>query len=226
MNKDEVVKILNESVLFAKISTDRIAYLLSLCKYNIEDFEKDNVISNEGDFCSRIGFILDGKINAIKLNPNGNHMTVRSMTRGDYFGDALVFSSKQECPTNIVTTSSSSILFISYESLLYICEIDEMFLKNFLRSLSDKIFLLNEKIKILSYQSVRQKLSYFLVKLSDIQQSKNVVLNITREELSDFLGVTRPSISRELSKMAKNNLIKVYGKNISILDIEAMRKLL
>ena len=226
MKNDEIVKILDENVLFEGISLDRIIYLLSLCKYNIEDFEKNNVISNEGDFCNKIGFILDGKISAIKLNPNGNHITVRSMTRGDYFGDALVFSSKQECPTNIVTTSSSSILFISYESLLYICEIDEMFLKNFLRSLSDKIFLLNEKIKILSYQSVRQRLSYFLTNLSDIQQSKDVVLNITREELSDFLGLTRPSISRELSKMVKSDLITVDGKNISILNIEVMRNLI
>ncbi len=220
MKKGEIIKILSESILFYGISQERIEYLLSLCAYNIEYFEKNNIISNEGDSCRKIGFILDGKINAVKLNSNGSHVNVRSMTRGSYFGDALVFSSKQVCPTNIVTATTSSVLFISSESLLSLCEIDEIFLKNFLRSLSDKIFLLNETIKILSYQSVRQRLSYFLIKQSELQQTIDIVLNVTREELSELLGITRPSVSRELSRMVESGLISVRGKHISILDFE------
>ncbi len=149
-----------------------------------------------------------------------------TINRGGFFGDALVFASKQECPTNIVTASKSTVMFVSYGSLLLLCEIDEVFLKNFLRSLSDKIFLLNEKIKILSYPSVRQRLCYFLIKQSELQQTEDVILNVTREELSELIGIARPSISRELSRMVENNLISVDGKHISISNVEAMKFLI
>lgn len=226
VKRDEIINVLSENILFAAIDIDQIEYLLSLCEYNIEYFEKNNVISNEGDNCKKIGFILDGKISAVKLNHNGSHMVVRSMGRCDFFGDALVFSSKQECPTNIITIDKSTVMFISYENLLSLCEIDEVFLKNFLRSLSDKIFLLNEKIKILSYPSVRQRLSYFLIKQSQLQQTKDIVLSITREELSELLGTARPSVSRELSRMFDDELISVDGKHISILNFEEMEYLI
>ena len=39
-----------------------------------------------------------------------------------------------------------------------------------------------------------------------------------REDLADYLSTTRPSLSRELSKMADEGLIKVGGDCIEILD--------
>lgn len=226
MKKNEIIDILNNNILFNNIDLDRIDYLLSLCNYEIVSFEKNNIISNESDKCERIGFILDGKINALKLNPNGSNMVVRSMTQSDFFGDALIFASKQECPTNIIASSKSTVLFVASESLLSLCEIDEIFLKNFLKGLSDKIFLLNEKIKILSYQSVRQRLSYFFIKQSEIQQTDDIILNVNREELSELLGIARPSISRELSRMLKDELILVKGNNISILNLELLHEII
>lgn len=226
MKKSKVIDILSKNILFSGIDTERIDYLLSLCKYKIILFEKNNIISYEDSLCREIGFVLDGKVSAVKLNPNGTHMVVRSILEGDFFGDALVFSSVQKCPTNIITATKATILFIPYESLLYFCEVDELFLKNFLRSLSDKIFLLNEKIKILSYHSVRQRLCYYLIKQSKIQKTNEIVLNITREELGNLLGTARPSISRELSKMVEDGLISVDGRNVVILDFDDMNLLL
>ncbi len=226
MKKDEIVYILSTNTLFKGLYLDRIECLLDLCNYNISVFEKNSIVLNENDPCANMGFILEGKVNSIKSDPDGSNTIVRSMTVGDFFGEALVFSSGQSCPSNIMTSGKTTILFISSESLLSLCEIDEIFLKNFLRSLSDKILLLNKKIKILSYASVRQKLSCFFIDLSNIQQTCDIVLDMTREELSQLLGVARPSISRELSKMVSSNLISVKGRNITLLNIEYMANLL
>ena len=39
-----------------------------------------------------------------------------------------------------------------------------------------------------------------------------------REDLADYLSTTRPSLSRELSKMADEGIIKAGGDYIEILD--------
>ena len=48
---------------------------------------------------------------------------------------------------------------------------------------------------------------------------------MTREGLAEFLGVTRPSVSRELMKMQDDGLIEIKGRKIYVLDpaeIEAL----
>jgi DNA-binding transcriptional regulator LsrR (DeoR family) len=46
-----------------------------------------------------------------------------------------------------------------------------------------------------------------------------------RQELSEFLNVTRPSLSRELSSMQMDNIINVYRSSITILDLERLYEL-
>ena len=48
---------------------------------------------------------------------------------------------------------------------------------------------------------------------------------MTKEKLSEFLGVTRPSLSRELINMKKLRLIDYSRNNILILDLEEIENL-
>ena len=48
---------------------------------------------------------------------------------------------------------------------------------------------------------------------------------MNREQLADFLGVARPSLSRELMKMQKDGLIEVGRKSIRICDRDAVEML-
>lgn len=52
-----------------------------------------------------------------------------------------------------------------------------------------------------------------------------VELHMNREQLADFLGVARPSLSRELMKMQKDGLIEVGRKSIRICDRDAVEML-
>ena len=48
---------------------------------------------------------------------------------------------------------------------------------------------------------------------------------MNREELADYLGTTRPSLSRELMKMQEEGLIRVEKKFIYIPDREKLEVL-
>lgn len=219
MEIGEISRILSKNTLFHGLEKERINYLLSLCDYTLESLLKDHIIYNEDEKCHSLGFVLDGSINISKLNLDGNNMTLRTIYEGESFGDSLLFSSQESCHSTIITATDSKVLFISDKDILNICEIDELVLKNFLSNLSDRIVFLSKKIRLLSYQSVRQRISHFLLEESQSQNSKDIVLKLTREELGELLGIARPSISRELSKMEKDNLIVVDGRKISIIDL-------
>ena len=67
--------------------------------------------------------------------------------------------------------------------------------------LAGKAFFLNQKLQVVSAGSIRQKISRWI--MQNIQEDGVVPLHLTREEMADYLGVPRPSLSRELMAMQK-----------------------
>ena len=47
-----------------------------------------------------------------------------------------------------------------------------------------------------------------------------------REEMADYLNVTRPSLSRELSNMVKDGIIRNEGRDIVIIDQDKLESYL
>ena len=51
---------------------------------------------------------------------------------------------------------------------------------------------------------------------------RSIKLAMNREELADYLGTTRPSLSRELMKMQQEQLIETDKNMIKIVDRAAL----
>ena len=96
----------------------------------------------------------------------------------------------------------------------------------FLNDLSNKIFVLNKSITNLTFSSVRQKICNFLITEYKLQNSENIKLKITKEKISESLGITRPSLSRELINMKDMGLIDYSRSHIKILDLEEIENIL
>ncbi len=56
--------------------------------------------------------------------------------------------------------------------------------------------------------------------------SGQITKNPSREELSDYLNVTRPSLSRELGNMEKEGIIKLDGRKIIIVSQDKLEEYL
>ena len=44
--------------------------------------------------------------------------------------------------------------------------------------------------------------------------------NLVREEMAEYMNVTRPSLSRELGSMQKEGILEIQGRDIRIADWE------
>lgn len=49
---------------------------------------------------------------------------------------------------------------------------------------------------------------------------------MNKEEIASFIGIPRPSLSRELSKLRDEEIIKFDRNTITILDIEKLEEIL
>ena len=89
--------------------------------------------------------------------------------------------------------------------------------------LSTKEWMAIKKVNIVSAPSLKQRISIWLM---DEMDSEGVVhIQMDRQELADYLGVARPSLSRALMKMQTEGLIEVHRNKIRIPDIEKIEYL-
>jgi CRP-like cAMP-binding protein len=96
--------------------------------------------------------------------------------------------------------------------------------QNILMIFAQKAFNMNMKLQVLSSGNLRQCLVRLLLNMQ--QKEREIVLDMTREAIADYLNVARQSLSRELSAMQAEGLIKVSGKKIIILEQEKLEEFL
>ncbi|MBV4436970.1 Crp/Fnr family transcriptional regulator [Clostridium tyrobutyricum] len=223
---DVFIGSLKKCILMNNFTENNIKDLLSKINYIVKNYEKDEVIAIEDSHCAKIGILLDGNVEVQKIYASGKNITISKLNIGNIFGEVIIFSNKNKYPATIISSNNSKILFISKENILKLCSISPIFLNNFMALLSNKILMLNKKVKSMSYQTLRQKICFYIIEQYKFQNNSTIKLNMTKKEIAEQLGVPRPSLSRELINMKNENLIEMNKNTITIKDIDYMYELL
>lgn len=201
---------LQECKLFknTRVDIDRI---------EIRDYPNNYTFAMESDASKSIGIVLEGRVLIKASTLGGSNFTLNCIDEGQIFGDILIFSEEHKSfPGTLVTQGKTKIALIPNKVFKKFLFNDNDLLKNFLRIMSDKSYSLNYKSRLLSQDSVRDKILFYLFHQKRIQKSRIITLNMTKEELANQLFVQRPSLSRELGRMKKDGLIDYDRYTITI----------
>lgn len=99
-----------------------------------------------------------------------------------------------------------------------------MVIRNLLDIQARNNLQMTKKLHIITNTTLRQKIALWLLEVG--KGTTKVTMDMNREELSEYLGVTRPSLSRTLMEMQKQGLIRVEGKTIWIEDKKEIEKIM
>lgn len=221
---EEIIKTIKKNQLFIGLSDESIRNVLKEIKYYIKTYSKGEIIAHEDDECRSLALVLFGTVEIQRLYSNGKYIVLSRLLQGDVFGEALVFSKSKTYPATVIALSECKVLFINKEDVLKICSYEEKVLENFISLLSDKVFILNSKIKSISFKSLRQKVINYILNEIKEQKSNSIILNNTKEEIASLLGIPRPSLSRELISLRDLGYIEFDRKIIRVLDVESLEE--
>lgn len=208
MNKNEVLKFFERS------------------NYNVVGYSKNDIIALEGDPCEKVGLVLEGNVDIKRILTSNNVIHLSSFSPGEFFGEVIAFSDTNTYPATVIASTNSKVMFISRNDFIGFCSNHPDFLEMFLNTLTNKIISLNKSITGLSLTSIRQKISNYLITEYNIQGSVFINLNMTKQKLSEKLGIPRPSLSRELINMKNENLIDYSKDVIKILNLDLLKSIL
>ncbi len=194
--------------------------------YQIVNYSKNDIIALEGSPCTKVGLVLSGSIDVKRILTSNSTIHLSSFRSGNLFGEVIAFSDTKEYPATVISATNSEVMFISKNDFIKFCTNNPDFLTMFLNELTNKIINLNKSITSLSLTSIRHKICNYLLTEYKYQNSLFIKLNMTKQKLSEVLGIPRPSLSRELINMKNDNIIDYSKDFIKILDKDKLESIL
>lgn len=190
---------------------------IDLGKYlKITEFKKGDILFGENTYCNFLGVVLDGEIDIKSSTFLSKEYTIYKAGPKSLFGDIVVFSKFPHFLGTGIANKNSRVILIQKDLLMMLFRLDEAILKNFLELSSDRAYMIQQRNKLLTNKNIRDRIIYYLTSESKIQNSKVIHLTQTKEQIALYLGIPRPSLSRELIHMAEDGLIKIEGKYITL----------
>ena len=224
----KISSILQSCVLFKNYSPQQIENILHSIDYEVRDFSKQEIIAFEEDECNKLNIILVGSVDIQSIFPSGKVFTLTNLNESDIFGEAIIFSKSNHFPVTVLALTDVKIFSIQKNQILSLLSTDTIFLQSFLTLLSNKLLMLNKRTRLLSLDTIRAKLCSFMISEYKKQKTNKLAIGLSKKSLAEYLGVQRPSLSREFIKMKNDDLIDydknhIYIKDIVFIENELLR---
>jgi CRP-like cAMP-binding protein len=227
---DDWMPVLKEARLFRDMTTEQMAVLLPCFQATVRPFAKGDLICLTGQEQTTVGLVLSGRVLVQKEDGNGNRLIIGAFGPGDLFGEVAAFAGTGRWPNTVLADSAGHVLFIPHEKIsrpcCVACDAHQVMARNMLRILADKAMIMNQRIGFIKRKGMREKLAAWLYDQYSQTGCKTFHTPMNREALADYLNVSRPSMSRELSRMKQEGIIDYFKSSFSIIDPERLSLIL
>lgn len=225
----ENIKDCDQIHLFRDISREEIEKMFRCSKTVERSFEEGSYIFRQGETPRNLFLVLEGTVMISKDFASGKRDVLFMVGQGDVFGEMFLFADTKAYWYDAIAQGRVKVLEIPWQFFYCFCsnacEHHRMITRNMLEIQSEKNFTMTRKLHLLSGTTLRERIALWLIEQTDAAGADTVRLAMNREDLADYLGTTRPSLSRELMKMQQEHLIEADRNTIRIVDRDALETL-
>ncbi|MGD9605346.1 MAG: Crp/Fnr family transcriptional regulator [Bacilli bacterium] len=184
--------------------------------FTIKTFPAKTVVFSEGEPCFSLGIVLKGELDVITYSLSDNGFLIAHLKKDDCFGEYLLFSDSPIYLGSLITVSEVNIALIEKEKLLILLSSQTKLLDGFLKKLGNNHLSLQNKLKVLSQKTIRNKVLFYLNLV--VNETENPVVTFkSKERLAQYLNIPRPSLSRELQSLKQEGLLEYDLHTITLI---------
>lgn len=213
--------------IFENLNCDELFEIVEQIEH--KSFDKGSMIFTEGSEANTLYFINEGKIKLYKYNKDGKEQIFHILSNGDFFGELdLIKSSHYKF--NAKAMDNAKICTLKKSEVKNIIMRNPEIAIKLLESVGERLSAIENLAQNLSTNDVDARIAYLLLNLMDkyCEESEDgkklIKLPLSREDMANYIGVTRETISRKLKKLEDEELISIIGtKKILILDEEGLQ---
>lgn len=211
--------------LFSSLSDKDLNKVVSLVTQ--KSFDKGDAIFSEGEIFDKLFIINSGSMKVYKYSKDGKEQILYILKEGEFLGD-LNLLKKDTFKFSATALEATNICIIHKNDFDVLMNNNPNISIKVLEYAHDRITSLENLVQTLTTKDVEVRLATLLLNLSKtfgVKTAKGIeiTLSLTREDMANFIGVTRETISRKLSLFQNENIIEIFdNKLILIKDMEAL----
>jgi CRP-like cAMP-binding protein len=190
-----------------------------------KNYRKNEAIFTDGTMPNGIFYLKTGKVKKYKVDNDGREQIIYIYNTGEFFGYSAILSNESYGDTT-QAIENSVIAFISKEDFLNILDRSVVFSRLLLKSLSHEFSVMANLMTVLSQRTVRERVALSLLilhkkyKLNDTED--NAFITLSRTDLANMAGTANETLARILHDFRQDNLIRMEGRKIQLLNIEQL----
>lgn len=214
-------EILKKCRLFQGVEAEDLPKVLSCLSAQTKAFKKGEVLYHEGENIEVIGIVLRGEVHIAREDYWGNQDLLASITPCDMFGETYACMAIP-LQVHITAVEETEVLFLAVAGLLTpgpsaACPAHAVVVRNLLHVMAAKNLYMTRKIHIVTQRSIRSKLMAYLSYEAQKAGSSSFAIGLNRQQLADYLGADRSSMTVELGKLCREGVIQMEKNRFTLL---------
>lgn len=188
-------------------------------------YRKGDNITKQGTFASYVLFVVKGlAIQYIENNGNKN-FNLRIIQPSEFVGLSSVFSTQIFNYSSIAITDCQ-VLLVEKNAILEIIGKNGAFGLGLTQRYSEQSVNLFDTLRNVMYKQMNGRLADSLLYVNNLKKTyPDIFQLLSRKDIADFAGISTESTVKLLKSFEKDNLLKLDGKEIKIINEESLKEI-
>ncbi|MCM4158332.1 response regulator [Antarcticibacterium flavum] len=193
--------------------------------YELQTYKAGETIYEEGKQGLFFFFVDRGVVKSHKMDQYGKELITSLYKEGDFFGNTS-FGKLDSYQEHATAMEDTRVYAVSKEELKEILSQNNKIAFDLIDAMGENITGIKEQLLEMAYGSVRKKTARTILLFSQkIRRHPTQSIRISRSDLASVAGMASETLIRTLSDFKKEGLLEIEGRNIKLLDVEALKKI-
>lgn len=211
--------------LFRGVSRSRIAEVVGSAKFHFLKYPKGKTVVRAGEECTHLAFVISGSVRSEISNSSKRFSVSQTLKAPSAIAPDFLFGRTTRYPGTVVALTDCSILKISKVDYIRILNADQVFMFNFLNTLSVNAQKALDGILALTSGGLDERIAFWIIALTQ-PGSEDIELTCKTRDLCNLFSVQRNVFDAACHEMEQRNLIRYSPRKIEIVDRREMLSLL
>jgi CRP/FNR family transcriptional regulator, anaerobic regulatory protein len=181
------------------------------------------VLFEQGAKAEFVYSVSEGTIRLFRLLPDGRRQIIGFAIRGDFLGTAMAEAHEYTAEA----VDAIRVCRIPRPGFVQMLDEKPHLMKKLHQIASREIHDSQDQIVLLGRKNAEERVAAFLLSFRErlarvATRSVTVPLPMSRQDIADFLGLTIETVSRTISKLARDKVVVVVPDGIRILDVDRL----
>ncbi len=194
----------------------------------IQNLRKNDIVYNNGDAPRDLMCIISGKVKVVKEGVSGRSQLLRVLKPITITGHRAFFANEVH-HTTASALEPTVIIRIPLHVIADIIQVNTKLAWFFIRDLSTRLGVANERTVNLTQKHVRGRLAEAILFLRDTygleEDGCTLSIYLSREDMANMSNMTTSNAIRTLSAFAQEKLVAIDGRKIKLIDVAELEKI-